>query len=783
LRRIKGDLPLLALVVFGVLSSLFFLLDLGDDAFKVRVTWLLQVPMDAAFTYFAWHAARMPGAEPSVRRYLRVLTFTAGMFTIADSIQLASIIPHASPTDINGGLAQTVFFLIGCTAIVITMLRYPTPHNSPGDRLRFWLDATTVLVGGAVLAWCITVDPSDHADIDWFNTVAVASVVLVAAFASVKMLLSGTAPLTRGAAVPMTAAALLQGASIFITPSTTGAALRPELLALRMLPSLLIAVGPRIHELQTRDNPRYFQQRRSRPYSVLPYFAVAVTFLVLLLVLPHETGARVWGVVAGVVLITGVVVGRQLLTFHDNAELITRLDATLLDLRGHQTLLHEQATHDGLTRLANRTAFGDEVTATLAGLDRPDAAPVAVLLIDLDDFKTVNDTLGHGVGDALLVEAAGRLSAAVRPGDLVARLGGDEFAVLLRGVSPEDAGHFADRILTAVGRPVQLDGHTLVVRASVGVAPAVPGDDLEGLLRNADIAMYAAKDAGKGGFQRYAADMGARIKETAELGQRLHEAIGTDQFRLEFQPVVDLDTGAMVGAETLVRWHPPDRGVVPPTEFIPAAERTGLIVPLGRWILREACRQLAEWRRAYPAAHDVTVGVNVAGRQLLEPGFVDEVAAALTTNGLPADRLVIEVTETAVLDGGGATATLHALRRLGVGLALDDFGTAASSLGLLLTCPVSALKLDRSFVERLGADSRQTAVATAVIQIARALHLNAIAEGVETAEQADLLRRLGYRRAQGYLFSRPLPGSELAIRWHRPLAQVSPSAADPAGRR
>jgi diguanylate cyclase len=233
----------------------------------------------------------------------------------------------------------------------------------------------------------------------------------------------------------------------------------------------------------------------------------------------------------------------------------------------------------------------------------------------------------------------------------------------------------------------------------------------------------------------------------------------------------------MVGAESLVRW------VVPPTEFIPAAERTGLIVPLGRWILREACRQLAEWRRAYPAAHDLTIGVNVAGRQLLEPGFVDEVATLLVANDLPADRLVIEVTETAVLDGGGATATLHALRRLGVGLALDDFGTAASSLGLLLTCPVSALKLDRSFVERLGADSRQTAVATAVIQIARALHLNAIAEGVETAEQAALLRELGYRRAQGYLFSRPLPGSELAAHWQRPLAQVSPAAADPAGRR
>ena len=372
------DVPLLGLVAFGVLSSLFFLVDLGDDAFKVRVTWLLQVPMDVAFTYFAWHAARMPGNQPSVRRFLRVITFTAAMFSTADSVQLAGTFGHPSTpaaADINGGLAQTVFFLIGCGAIVITMLRYPTPHDSPGDRLRFWLDATTVLVGGAVLAWCFTVDPTDGGTsagrIDWFNTVAVASLVLVTAFASVKMLLSGTAPLTRGAALPMTAAALLQGVSIFVTPSTLGSALRPELLALRMLPSVLIAVGPRIHELQTRGNPRNFRRRHGRPYSGLPYVAVAATFLVLLLVLPHEVGPRVWGVVAGVVLITAIVVVRQLLTFHDNSELITRLDATLLELRGHQALLHEQATHDGLTRLANRTAFAAEVTATLAALGRP----------------------------------------------------------------------------------------------------------------------------------------------------------------------------------------------------------------------------------------------------------------------------------------------------------------------------------------------------------------------------------------------------------------------------
>jgi EAL domain-containing protein (putative c-di-GMP-specific phosphodiesterase class I) len=256
-----------------------------------------------------------------------------------------------------------------------------------------------------------------------------------------------------------------------------------------------------------------------------------------------------------------------------------------------------------------------------------------------------------------------------------------------------------------------------------------------------------------------------------ELGNRLRDAIGTDQFRLVYQPIVEMETGAVTGAEALVRWHPPGRDPVSPADFIPTAESTGEIVPLGRWILREACRQLAQWRRDHAGAAGLTMSVNVTGRQLQVPGFVDEVAAILAEFGIPADRLVIEITETAVLDDPAVLDALHGLRALGLDLALDDFGTAASSLGLLLTCPMSELKLDRSFVDRLGLDSRPTAVATAVSQIARALNLGTVAEGVESPEQARILLDLGYRRAQGFLYSRPLPPAAFAASWQ--AAQIA----------
>jgi diguanylate cyclase (GGDEF)-like protein len=761
--------PVLGLLIgAGVLCCAVFFAIPGDQRLLLRLLWLLQVPMDAVFVILAWRVGTVMPAGPA-RRFWRVLSGGVALFGIGDSVELVMTLYRPDAKQLDGGPVQTGFFVVGCAAIVLSMLMYPMPASTRRERLRFWLDSISVLTGGGVLAWYFAVNPVGTGQIDWVTTVVAAGVVLVAAFAAVKLVLVGAAPMSTAAAAPMIAAAFLQGVGILITPSGA-TTVEPGMVALRFVPGVLLALGPRIQELQARANPTALLPEGRRRYSVLPYLAVAVAYAVLLAILPTDLGIRIMGVVAGVVIITGAVVLRQLLAFRDNAELIGQLDTAVLELRGHQALLREQATHDGLTGLANRTEFTARVEEALAG-----PGGVTVLLIDLDDFKAVNDTLGHGVGDDLLITVAERLRGAVRDGDLVARLGGDEFAVLLRGRSSQDPGRFAARILADVAQPVRIGDHTLAVRASIGVALAGPGDDLEGLLRNADIAMYAAKDSGKGSFQRYAPDMAARLAATAEVAARLREALDDGQFHLVYQPIVDLGSGAVVGAEALVRW---DRPGLAPAEFIPIAEQTGLIVPLGRWILREACLQVARWRAAHPEALLVVLNVNIAARQLQEPGLVEEIAGALAEAALPADRLTIEVTETPVLHSAETRDALRALRRLGVGLALDDFGTAASSLGLLLTCPVSALKLDRSFVDGIALGSRQAAVAVAVVQVARALELSAVAEGVETMDQADLLHGFGYRLAQGNLFSHPLRGEDFTRVWS---PQVHAVGADRGG--
>ncbi|MBU2663637.1 EAL domain-containing protein [Actinoplanes bogorensis] len=424
----------------------------------------------------------------------------------------------------------------------------------------------------------------------------------------------------------------------------------------------------------------------------------------------------------------------------------------ITETRQVQARLSYEASHDMLTGLANRTLFGDRVAAAVAGAG-PDK-PVSIVLVDLDDFKLVNDTLGHATGDALLVHVAERMQASVRPVDVVARLGGDEFAILFEGVSPTDVELTLTRIAAALLEPAFVDGEPMTVRASFGVVDGCGGDDAGDLLRQADIAMYEAKGRGEGGYERYRPGMEARGAERSKRFAALRTAILEEQLVVFYQPVVTLPEGRTTGAEALVRWQHPTEGLLGPGAFIEDAEQSGLIVALGTHVLRAATREAATW------PGEQTVSVNVSARQLREPGFPLLVAAALRDSGLPARRLTVEITESVAVGGGATGENLQGLRDLGVRLSLDDFGTGASTLSLLATCPVHQIKLDRSFVPDGGSD----AIADAVAQMARAFGLQSVAEGVETEEQAARLTGLGYDRAQGFLYARPMCAADLRDR-------------------
>jgi diguanylate cyclase (GGDEF)-like protein/PAS domain S-box-containing protein len=417
--------------------------------------------------------------------------------------------------------------------------------------------------------------------------------------------------------------------------------------------------------------------------------------------------------------------------------------------------LTRQAFCDSLTGLANRALFRDRLAHTVARLGRG-GTQVAVILVDLDDFKMVNDSLGHSAGDRLLTIIAERLKAHVRPGDTLARLGGDEFALIVENLDEFGAAQLAERVLAVTREPIRLDTRDVVCTMSVGVAVAKAGDDCdtEELLRNADLAMYAAKRDGRDRFAVFDPAMYTDLTREAQQRADLERALEDDQFVLYFQPIVDLTTRRLVGVEALVRWRHPVEGLVGPDTFIPIAEATGLIVPLGRWIIRQAVRQLAQWHRDNPDTGHLRMSINVSGRQFQGSGLVEEVTSVLAETGVDPKAIVLEITESMLMQDVDATALmLQALRDLGVRVAVDDFGTGYSSLSYLKRFPVDILKVDRSFVG--GHNAGDTTLADAVLGLGRALQLQTVAEGIETDTQWSTMRDLGYDYGQGYLFARP----------------------------
>lgn len=426
-----------------------------------------------------------------------------------------------------------------------------------------------------------------------------------------------------------------------------------------------------------------------------------------------------------------------------------------------QADLWHRSFHDSLTGLPNRARFSAELDRDIAR----GGHGVAVLFLDLDDFKIVNDTLGHAAGDQLLVEAARRLAAATRTSDLLARLGGDEFALLMRrAVDDADVGAVADRLLAALRPSFVIAGHELHAHASIGGAVR-RGTDVDGaqLVQHADIAMYLAKHEDKGGYRLFDPDMHGALVASLGLRRELETAVQQDQFTLYYQPVMELRTRALRGVEALVRWDHPERGVVPPAEFIPLAESTGLILPLGRWVLREAVEQAKRWQDQFGA--EFTMSVNISPRQLDDKDLVGTVAEALRAFELAPGTLTLEVTESVLNESRRARETLERLRALGVRIAIDDFGTGFSTLARLREWPVDIVKIDRSFVQAVAGSERERTFTETIVRMAESVQLETVAEGIETEVQYEALDRIGCGLGQGYLMARPMaaPIAELYI--------------------
>jgi diguanylate cyclase (GGDEF)-like protein len=439
---------------------------------------------------------------------------------------------------------------------------------------------------------------------------------------------------------------------------------------------------------------------------------------------------------------------------------IANVLANAIERRRTEERTQHEALHDGLTGLPNRSLFRDRLQHALSVAARRQTA-IAVLFLDLDQFKLVNDSLGHAAGDELLAAVAPQIEQALRPGDTVARFGGDEFAVLVEDVGDErGATRIAERIAEALARPFILREREHFVSASIGISIGTGTEDPEALIRDADSALYRAKERGRGGYEIFDEVMRSRVIEHMQTENDLRRALQRDEFVLHYQPTVRLADGSIASMEALLRWDHPERGLIGPLAFIPVAEESRLIVPIGRWVIEQACRQAAAWQRLRPDAAPVGVAVNLSARQLADPELTQQVEASIEANGLDPSTLWLELTESTVLDDTTyVEATLGSLNRLGVRLVLDDFGVGFSSLGYLKRLPLSMVKLDRSFVENVAESPHDAAIVRAVSEMAETIGLAVVAEGVETEEQVRLARELGCGYAQGFHFSEPVPAS------------------------
>ena len=649
-------------------------------------------------------------------------------------------------------------YLSAYPAIVVALLLM-IRARSPGSDRKGLIEALIVTSGVAVASWTFLIDPylqdTSLGVLDVATSVAypLADLLLVAVI--VRLMVSSGARTVSYWFLSASLLLALAADTLFAVQALQSSYVENSPLDLLFLASYLsfgaAALHPSMHDVAT-PAPRDVDRLSWRRFALMMAAALAGPSIIavewlngLTLNVPVLVGGCIVGSALVVIRLTGAV--------HTLAGMLAERD----DL---QIRLSHLAFHDDLTGLANRALFLDRVAHALSRRQLR-SAKLAVLLVDLDDFKTVNDSVGHDAGDELLIAVGERIRLALRGHDTVARLGGDEFSILVDDLDDDDEAIVAgERLLAQFAVPFEIRGREFFVTPSIGVALAPDTDtSAEAILRDADIAMYRAKARGKGQLAVFEPEMRLAMHDRLALQADLRGAVERDEFRLLYQPVVEIGTRRLVGAEALLRWQHPTRGLLTPADFLLVAEETGLIVQIGRWVLASATAEASRWLELAPNFASITV--NLSARELLDPGLPALVASALTASGLPAERLVLEITEGILVEQGGTLDALAHLRALGVRLAMDDFGTGFSSLGNLRRLPIHIVKIDQSFVLALDGRTRNEAVVEAILRLCEALGYQPIAEGVETEAQAASLLAMGCNLGQGYLFAKPLEASKI----------------------
>jgi diguanylate cyclase (GGDEF)-like protein/PAS domain S-box-containing protein len=868
-RRLPTGTLALVTAVYALVYLVWEQSDWGSPALRALVGNVAFMPLNLSVLVLFILASTSEVLDPGVRRALRLIGTGSGMVFIGNSISAWLVIARNQNPPVSWA---DPFYLSDSLLTLAALLSFPLARRTRMERWKFVLDAAMVIVGGAVAIWYFSIRPTAASH---ESSHVVTLLAFAYPLASMLVLLGVTTVLLRRPidGNRLAFALLVIGVSVGVVADLTfnlvqletggRSASWADAVFLLCYVALIASAELYLRRPVARRPASAVTVTRRQSISPLPYVAVGTTYGLLLVVALHPWMDPLSGLAIGALLVTALVVLRQLLTVRENLRLlaetaarqnearfrslvqhssdvilVTRVDGTIrfvspsaLRVLGYDpaamvrqtvpemlhpedrdratqffrdaagspgvtgpvewrfrqqdgswlhaeilatNLLHDatvkgivlntrdvserrrleeqlthQAFHDPLTGLANRALFRDRVSHALELAQRR-GHPVTVLFLDLDDFKTVNDSLGHAEGDRLLIAAAERFLACARSADTVARLGGDEFAILIEGADGRDG--LPDRLAAAMAHPFALSGNQLRVTASIGVASAGTDDTADDLLRNADVAMYAAKRRGKGRAATYESQMYADIRERLDLESSLRAAIEANELTLHYQPIVHLQSGAIYGVEALLRWEHPQFGRLMPQHFIPLAEETGLIVQLGAWVLGEACRQVRAWRQAYPAL-GLTVSVNISGRQLQGAGLTDALRQTLTSSGVDPAAVVLEITESVLMQQTDSVLErLQQLKALGVRLAIDDFGTGYSSLSYLQRFPIDILKIAKPFVEEVNRGADRNALARAIVGLGETLRLQTIAEGIERAEQRAALLELGCVLGQGHHF-------------------------------